>query len=468
MKEDIRILLFEDNSFDAELIKQDIQAYGSHLQVMWVKTRKAFINALYSYRPELILSDFMFPDCDGFAAMEYVQTYDPRVPFIIVTGSLSEEVAADCIKKGAWDYVLKERLVRLIPAIENAMVLKRERLALDEQQRQNKINQLLYQSVVTLSQSGIVVLDEMGVITMANDAFAAMLNCDREQCAGKRFVTLPLFAQASERLKKHLHDVLKGQSSSPVMLQLGAEPMQMVEIASSVMRHENSFIGVQVFVRDVTERMAMIEELKENHEQLKLLNKILRHDITNYLASLKSGIRLYRRNEDEVYLDKMDVAVAKSLDLIHNIRGAEHMLFTDHPLLNVNLDTVLEALADEHPEVTIYGRCEGTVIANTALPSLFENLIQNALLHGSATQVDVRVQHEDDLCRIEVADNGTGIPDNVKPRIFDEGFHYGKTGQSGLGLYISRTLVQRYGGTVSVTDNQPAGTTFIIELARNR
>jgi signal transduction histidine kinase len=106
------------------------------------------------------------------------------------------------------------------------------------------------------------------------------------------------------------------------------------------------------------------------------------------------------------------------------------------------------------------------VIANTALPSLFENLIQNALVHGKATRVELKVTPRQTMCEIQVRDNGSGIPERIQPRIFDEGFHFGKTGQSGLGLYISRKLVERYGGTISVVDNQPTGAVLIVELVR--
>ncbi|MCD4773341.1 MAG: PAS domain S-box protein, partial [Bacteroidales bacterium] len=92
-----------------------------------VETKKDFINAIHDFKPEIILSDYNLPQFTGFEALEIAKKLVPDIPFIIVTGSLSEEMAADSIKRGAWDYVIKEKLVRLTPAIENALKLKEEK-----------------------------------------------------------------------------------------------------------------------------------------------------------------------------------------------------------------------------------------------------------------------------------------------------------------------------------------------------
>lgn len=69
-------------------------------------------------------------------------------------------------------------------------------------------------------------------------------------------------------------------------------------------------------------------------------------------------------------------------------------------------------------------------------------------------------------CNIKYSDNGTGIPDKVKPKIFDEGFYYGKTGHTGVGLHIVKINVERYGGHISVEDNRPKGAVFVISFRK--
>ena len=68
------------------------------------------------------------------------------------------------------------------------------------------------------------------------------------------------------------------------------------------------------------------------------------------------------------------------------------------------------------------------------------------------------------MCRVKFIDNGTGIPFEIKDKIFDEGFHYCKSGHTGIGLHIVKENIERYGGKFSVEDNQPNGTVFVINL----
>jgi signal transduction histidine kinase len=73
------------------------------------------------------------------------------------------------------------------------------------------------------------------------------------------------------------------------------------------------------------------------------------------------------------------------------------------------------------------------------------------------------MESKEDYCELRISDNGSGIPDKIKGRVFDEGFKYGKSGHTGLGLYITKRIVERY-GDISVEDNHPSGTTFIIRF----
>src|SRR5205807_960593 len=97
-----------------------------------VETRDAFLAALKDFSPDVVLSDYSLPHFDGMSALRLAQALAPTVPFIIVTGSLTEETAVECMKAGAFDYVLKESLTRLAPAIESALEKRR---ALEEKRQ---------------------------------------------------------------------------------------------------------------------------------------------------------------------------------------------------------------------------------------------------------------------------------------------------------------------------------------------
>jgi signal transduction histidine kinase len=99
-----------------------------------------------------------------------------------------------------------------------------------------------------------------------------------------------------------------------------------------------------------------------------------------------------------------------------------------------------------------------------ALASVFDNIIKNALTHGQADKIAITIQRDATHVRIEIADNGRGIPKKVKSRIFTESYVFGKTGNTGIGLDIVRRTVDRYDGTISVHDNFPHGSIFTLVL----
>ncbi len=92
-----------------------------------VDTRDAFVRALEEFHPDIILSDYKLPDFNGMAALEIVQRDHPEVPVVMVTGALSDIEAVELIHAGAKDYVLKDRLARLAPAVQRALAAERER-----------------------------------------------------------------------------------------------------------------------------------------------------------------------------------------------------------------------------------------------------------------------------------------------------------------------------------------------------
>ena len=122
---------------------------------------------------------------------------------------------------------------------------------------------------------------------------------------------------------------------------------------------------------------------------------------------------------------------------------------------------VSQRQADDQGEMF---RRTAMVFADEALLSVFENLLFNAFFHGKTEKVDIRINHVKDKCLISVIDYGIGIPDKYKSKIFEESFFYGETGQTGLGLFIVRQAIERYGGRIEVEDNIPSGTIFKFDL----
>lgn len=122
----VRILIVEDYLPDAELAAHEIRREGLAIETRVVETPEAFQEALASFRPDLILSDYRLPHFDGMAALRLAQEHAPDTPLLISTGSMNEEIAVECMKAGAWDYILKENLTRLGLAVRAALVRKAE------------------------------------------------------------------------------------------------------------------------------------------------------------------------------------------------------------------------------------------------------------------------------------------------------------------------------------------------------
>lgn len=123
----VRILFVEDSELDADLITLALRRGGVEAQIERVMDAAAFEAALRRDDHDLILSDYQLPGFDGLEALALARRHTPEVPFIFVSGVLGEERAVETLKEGAVDYVLKQRLTRLAPAVRRALDEARER-----------------------------------------------------------------------------------------------------------------------------------------------------------------------------------------------------------------------------------------------------------------------------------------------------------------------------------------------------
>jgi signal transduction histidine kinase len=149
MNEVLNVLCLEDSPQDAEIMRELMIDAGYDLNMDCTATEKEFVSFLRSHKYDLILSDFKLPGFDGFAALKWSVEICPNVPFICVSGTLGDETAVELLKKGAVDYILKDRLVRLPSAIQRALKEAKEKeahkLAVEEIQ---KLNSELEQRVI--------------------------------------------------------------------------------------------------------------------------------------------------------------------------------------------------------------------------------------------------------------------------------------------------------------------------------
>jgi CheY-like chemotaxis protein len=117
----IQILYLEDNPRDRELVQSLLAEGGLACELAYAQTRTEFADALSRKSWDAILADYALPAFDGYAALGIAQKLASQVPFIFVTGTMGEEVAVETLKRGATDYVVKQRLERLVPAVTRAL-----------------------------------------------------------------------------------------------------------------------------------------------------------------------------------------------------------------------------------------------------------------------------------------------------------------------------------------------------------
>ncbi|HXE42844.1 MAG TPA: PAS domain S-box protein, partial [Candidatus Baltobacteraceae bacterium] len=187
MKKEIGILILEDIAADAVRINHELRRGGLNFSSKRVETRENFLAELEHHQPDVILSDHGLPSFDGFTALDIAKEKCPDTPFIFVTGSLGEEFAINTFKHGATDYILKNRLSELVPAVQRAL---RER---DERMRRQQAEKALaesgegrYRRMVERCSDALLVIQTDDQIVFANPAAVKLLGAPNEKALLER------------------------------------------------------------------------------------------------------------------------------------------------------------------------------------------------------------------------------------------------------------------------------------------
>jgi signal transduction histidine kinase len=207
-------------------------------------------------------------------------------------------------------------------------------------------------------------------------------------------------------------------------------------------------------------------KLDSSNERLKILNKIIRHDLSNDFVVIKSAVDIFKIKGNPSILDEINKRVLKSLETISDYKKYELFIESNSKLKIYELSRLINEVVIDFPKINfrIEGKCK--VFADDALHSVFQNLINNSIKHGNASEIEILLSSDKNECKILFSDNGSGIPNKIQDKIFNEGYLYGKTGHTGIGLHIVKEVIERFGGSINVKDNQPTGAIFIINLRK--
>ncbi|MCX8109808.1 MAG: PAS domain S-box protein, partial [Syntrophorhabdaceae bacterium] len=171
----LRVLIIEDSDDDAVLIAHYIERGGYSLTYKRVETRAAMIDALDNQRWDLIVSDYKLPGFNGMTALKIYKERGLDIPFIIVSGTIGEDIAVEAMISGAHDYVMKNNLARLLPAIQRELREAEVRRERSQTQKALKESEERYRNIIDNAINGIYQTTKEGRFLMANRAFVEML-----------------------------------------------------------------------------------------------------------------------------------------------------------------------------------------------------------------------------------------------------------------------------------------------------
>jgi len=196
-----------------------------------------------------------------------------------------------------------------------------------------------------------------------------------------------------------------------------------------------------------------IEEVEELNQNLRLVNKLMRHDILNDLTSIQLAVEVLKEEGmNDGMVMNIERSVSRIADLIRRVRTLEEIMGREAELVEIDLKDIIEEIVEKYNvEVEVEG--ETMFMADKNVVSVFDNLISNSVRHGNADKVFIRGEKRNGKCYVTFSDNGSGIPEEISDRIFEEGF---STKGSGLGLYIVKKLMSRYGGEIRLLSASPA------------
>lgn len=271
MSDELKILMLEDEPADAELAEVALRKAGIVFSSKRVDTRGAFIAALKEFRPNIILADYKLPAFDGLSALAIAVEQAPDVPFVFVSGAMGEEFAIETLHQGAADYVIKDRLGKLVPAVNRALQEANER----HLRRQAEAVRRELAAIVESSEEAIIGKTLDGHITTWNGGAAKMYGYSANEIVGKSVNVLVLEGREQE-IADLLAAVANGKSVTHHETSRRCKDGRQIEVSlslSPIRDASGAISGISTIARDITERKAAERALQRSNRFLRTLSR---------------------------------------------------------------------------------------------------------------------------------------------------------------------------------------------------
>ncbi len=491
----LRILLAEDNPNDAILIERQLRVGDVAGTVLRVDSERGLRSALTSFEPDLILTDHAMASFTAHDTLRIAREATPLTPVIVVTGSLDEETAAEYMKAGAADYVLKSHLTRLPGAVTSALERRRGRAATEAALKALRASEAKFAKAFYANPSGMAITALDGMLVDVNESFLRTLGYARDEVVGGNTVELGLWRDPADRARV-LEAVQAGGHVENLELEFRTKAGVLRTLLYSAERIElDGTPHILALTTDITERRQLEEELRQSQkmEAIGQLAGGVAHDFNNILTAIHGYADLLgdelpagdARLED---VEEIRKAARRAAQLTRQLLAFSRKQVLEPRVLDLNalvenLDKMLRPLLGENVELT--SALARDLNAVRADPNQIEQVILNLAINardampngGKVTIETANVELDEHYATrhvgvapgryvmLAVSDNGTGMDEQTKARIFEPFFTTKEPGKgTGLGLSTVYGIVKQSGGNIWLYSEPGRGTTFKIHF----
>ncbi len=337
-----------------------------------------------------------------------------------------------------------------------------------EMERELEKSERKYRTVFESANDAIIIMDEEKFVD-CNEKAEEIFSCDREEIIGEKPWNLspdkqPDGSKSKGKALEKINQALEGKSPFFEWVHKTCEGEEFyTEVSLNRYDIQDEYMIIAV-VRDITDRI-------ENRERKEFLHTMLRHDVGNKTQTAKGYQQLLKKKyEEEEFIDKTIKVLNEAQEIIEkveNLRKIEEEQelrdFYIHPLIKGVISKYEHYLEDIEVELEVEKeklRVEGGPLLET----LFSNLLENSIKHSECDRIRIRVLSKEEKALIVFEDDGIGIPDDKKEKIFERGFKEDDKAGSGLGMYLVKEIVDSYEGSIEVKDSEWSGARFDILL----
>jgi PAS domain S-box-containing protein len=496
----LRVLHLEDNARDAELVRDLLEAGGVVCDITRVQTREEFVASLQNGF-DVILADYSLPSFDGMSALKIAALRSPDVPFIFVSGALGEELAIEALKTGATDYVLKERPSRLVPSVQRALREARERIERKRTEEALRVSETRFRTFVDRATDAFFLMDEQVRVVDVNRQACDGLGWSREELIGMHlrefdvvldeasFERLAQRARTGEIITFETRHRRKDGTTFPIEIRTGTfeQAGKLFHLALARDISERKQAEEKLLEKDYALQMARTELARVSRlTTLGELTTSIAHEVSQPLGAMVASAGACARwlaadppamAEAHSALDNIVADGKRAREVIARIRALTKRQLPRMDLLDLNrkISDMLALTEYELRSQNIVLRTQldrtlpGVMGDRVQLQQVLLNLVLNAIdamsgVHDRPRELTV-VSRADgsNAVLVEVGDSGVGLdPDRVE-RVFDA-FYTTKAEGLGIGLSISRSIVEAHGGRLCAAPNEPHGAVFRFSL----